>query len=494
MKKYILSIDQGTTSTRAILFDHNKKIVGCSQREGKLFYPHPGWVELDANSIWITTLAVISDVILKTKVDPSEIDSIGITNQRETTVIWDKKTGLPVYNAIVWQSRQTSEICQKWKENGYEGIIKNKTGLRIDPYFSASKIAWILENVDGARERAERGELLFGTIDSWLVWKLSGQKTHITDASNASRTLLCNIHNLNWDKELLKLLNIPKNILPEIRSTSEVYTYTAPYLFFNEKIPICSVVGDQQAALFGQRCIFPGMAKNTYGTGGFLLMNTGKDIVRSKTGLLSTVAWKMNDKVTYALEGSVFVSGSLMKYLRDQLNFFESTSETCDMAMRVKDTGGVYFVPAFVGLGAPYWRDDAKGTLVGLTFGTTKEHIVRAALEAMAYQSKDVLDAMEKDSQKKITLLKVDGGAAANDFLLQFQSNLLQCTVERFKINELTAMGAAFFAGLASGFWKDEDLDIPLDRQFTPDGDENQIKKRYKGWQKAIAACMTFDN
>lgn len=492
MKKYILAIDQGTTSTRAILFDHHKNIMGISQKEGHLFYPYPGWVELDANEIWTCTLAVIADVLQKTHIDPSEIEAIGITNQRETTVLWDKNTGLPIYHGIVWQSKQTIFQCQEAIKKGYEETIKKKTGLRIDPYFSASKIAWLLENVPGAREKAEHNELLFGTIDTWLVWKLSGQTCHITDVSNASRTLLCNFHTLEWDDELLEMFDIPRSILPEIRSTCEVYTKTSPEVFFNQQIPIASVIGDQQAALFGQGCRQAGLVKNTYGTGGFMLMNTGETIVESKYGLLSTVAWKIGDQVQYALEGSIFVSGSLMKYLRDQWNFFEKASQSQAMATSVKDTGGVYFVPAFVGLGAPYWDQDAKASVVGLTFGTTKEHIVRAALESMAYQSKDVLDAMIKDSGVSISSLKVDGGAAQNDFLLQFQSDLLQCQVERFAINELTALGAAFMAGLATGYWTMEDCHVDLEKVFTPENGEDIMRQKYEQWTKAVHACMAF--
>lgn len=492
MGKYILAIDQGTTSTRAILFDHECNIIKMSQKEGQIAYPKPGWVEQDANQIWIATMAVIADVISSAKIDPSDIHAIGISNQRETTVIWDKNTGLPIYDAIVWQSRQTDGICDQWREKGYEDIIRSKTGLRIDPYFSASKIRWILDHVEGAQERAEKGELLFGNIDSWLVWKMSGQKVHITDVTNASRTLVFNIHETKWDDELLEMFNIPKCMLPEIRSTSEQYTCTSPVLFFNQEIPICSVVGDQQAALFGQGCFEKGMVKNTYGTGGFMLMQTGDELVESRNGLLSTIAWKIGDKIDYALEGSIFVSGSLMKWLRDQLGLFEHTKETSDMAIRAKTTGGVYIVPAFVGLGAPYWDDKTRGMITGMTLGTNRDQLVRAALESMAYQSRDVMEAMQEDSHIQISSLKVDGGAAANDFLLQFQADLIQCPVERFKIQELTAMGAAFLAGLASGYWTKDDLNIALERRFEPKRTKEDMDERYMGWIRAVKTCIYY--
>lgn len=407
-------------------------------------------------------------------------------------MIWDRKTGLPVCKAIVWQSRQTSEICDRWKEAGLEDMIRQKTGLRIDPYFSASKIVWMLENVPGIRERAEKGDLMFGTMDSWIVWKLTGGEQHITDASNASRTMLANIETLEWDKDLLKLFDIPESILPRIVPTSQVYGTTAPYHFFGQEVPIASMVGDQQAALFGQLCLEKGMAKNTYGTGGFLLMNTGSDIVRSDNGLLSTVAWKIGDEVTYALEGSTFVSGSVMKWMRDELRLFDKVSETAEMAQRAGTTAGVYVIPAFVGLAAPYWDDRAKAAIVGLTLGTSHDQLVRAAIESMAYQAKDVLDCMEADSGIPIQVLKVDGGAAANDFLLQFQSDLCQLEVDRFKVNELTALGAAFLAGLAIGFWTMDELKIELGRKFVPNRDEKEMKKRYSNWKQAVKACRSF--
>ncbi|WP_276906791.1 glycerol kinase GlpK [Faecalibaculum rodentium] len=491
-KEYILAIDHGTTSTRAILFDHDCQIKAVSQKEGGVDYPKPGWVEQDATQIWLDTLAVMADVLNKSGIAPEQVKAIGISNQRETTVIWDKKTGLPVYKAIVWQSRQTSDICDRWKKEGLEDMIREKTGLRIDPYFSASKIVWILENVPGVREKAENGSLMFGNMDSWLVWKLTGGEQHITDASNASRTLLCNIAEVAWDKDLLKAFNIPEQLLPRIVPTSQVYGTTAPYHFFGCEVPIASVVGDQQAALFGQLCLEKGMAKNTYGTGGFLLMNTGKDIVRSNNGLLSTIAWQIGDEVIYALEGSIFVSGSIMKWMRDELNLFEKVGDTAEMAIRAGTTGGVYIIPAFVGLAAPYWDDKAKAAVVGLTLGTNHDQLIRAGIESMAYQAREVLNAMEADAGVPIQVLKVDGGAAANDFLLQFQSDLCQVEVDRFKVNELTALGAAFLAGLAVDFWKKDDLKIELGQAFKPERSKDEMDRRYRNWKEAVKACREF--
>ncbi len=491
-KEYILAIDHGTTSTRAILFDHDCQIKAVSQKEGGVDYPKPGWVEQDAIQIWLDTLAVMADVLNKSGIAPEQVKAIGISNQRETTVIWDKKTGLPVYKAIVWQSRQTSDICDRWKKEGLEDMIREKTGLRIDPYFSASKIVWILENVPGVREKAENGSLMFGNMDSWLVWKLTAGEQHITDASNASRTLLCNIAEVAWDKDLLKAFNIPEQLLPRIVPTSQVYGTTAPYHFFGCEVPIASVVGDQQAALFGQLCLEKGMAKNTYGTGGFLLMNTGKDIVRSNNGLLSTIAWQIGDEVIYALEGSIFVSGSIMKWMRDELNLFEKVGDTAEMAIRAGTTGGVYIIPAFVGLAAPYWDDKAKAAVVGLTLGTNHDQLIRAGIESMAYQAREVLNAMEADAGVPIQVLKVDGGAAANDFLLQFQSDLCQVEVDRFKVNELTALGAAFLAGLAVDFWNKDDLKIELGQAFKPERSKDEMDKRYRNWKEAVKACREF--
>jgi len=491
-KEYILAIDHGTTSTRAILFDHDWQIKAVSQKEGGVDYPKPGWVEQDATQIWLDTLAVMADVLNKSGIAPEQVKAIGISNQRETTVIWDKKTGLPVYKAIVWQSRQTSDICDRWKKEGLEYMIREKTGLRIDPYFSASKIVWILENVPGVREKAENGSLMFGNMDSWLVWKLTGGEQHITDASNASRTLLCNIAEVAWDKDLLKAFNIPEQLLPRIVPTSQVYGTTAPYHFFGCEVPIASVVGDQQAALFGQLCLEKGMAKNTYRTGGFLLMNTGKDIVRSNNGLLSTIAWQIGDEVIYALEGSIFVSGSIMKWMRDELNLFEKVGDTAEMAIRAGTTGGVYIIPAFVGLAAPYWDDKAKAAVVGLTLGTNHDQLIRAGIESMAYQAREVLNAMEADAGVPIQVLKVDGGAAANDFLLQFQSDLCQVEVDRFKVNELTALGAAFLAGLAVDFWNKDDLKIELGQAFKPERSKDEMDRRYRNWKEAVKACREF--
>nr|WP_276925831.1 glycerol kinase GlpK [Faecalibaculum rodentium] len=491
-KEYILAIDHGTTSTRAILFDHDCQIKAVSQKEGGVDYPKPGWVEQDATQIWLDTLAVMADVLNKSGIAPEQVKAIGISNQRETTVIWDKKTGLPVYKAIVWQSRQTSDICDRWKKEGLEDMIREKTGLRIDPYFSASKIVWILENVPGVREKAENGSLMFGNMDSWLVWKLTGGEQHITDASNASRTLLCNIAEVAWDQDLLKAFNIPEQLLPRIVPTSQVYGTTAPYHFFGCEVPIASVVGDQQAALFGQLCLEKGMAKNTYGTGGFLLMNTGKDIVRSNNGLLSTIAWQIGDEVIYALEGSIFVSGSIMKWMRDELNLFEKVGDTAEMAIRARTTGGVYIIPAFVGLAAPYWDDKAKAAVVGLTLGTNHDQLIRAGIESMAYQAREVLNAMEADAGVPIQVLKVDGGAAANDFLLQFQSDLCQVEVDRFKVNELTALGAAFLAGLAVDFWNKDDLKIELGQAFKPERSKDEMDRRYRNWKEAVKACREF--
>lgn len=491
-QQFILAIDHGTTSSRAILFDHDCHIVAMAQKEGNISYPHPGWVEQDAMGIWLDIQEVLAQVINKAGISPDQVAAIGISNQRETAVLWDKHTGLPVHPSIVWQSRQTGDIIEEWKEAGLEDLVRQKTGLRLDPYFSASKIAWILRKDKKLRQRAEKGEILFGTMDSWLVWKLTGGQRHITDVSNASRTLLCNIATLQWDDELLKAFNIPRAILPQIVPTSQNYGCTAPYAFFGSEVPICSIVGDQQAALFGQLCLEEGMAKNTYGTGGFLLMNTGSKIVRSKNDLLSTVAWQIGDRTTYALEGSIFVSGSVMKWMRDELKLFSDVNDTDQMAREAKTTGGVYIIPAFVGLGAPYWDAGAKASIVGLTLGTTRNQLVRAAVESMAYQAKDLLDAMEKDAGMKIATLKVDGGASKNDFLLQFQSDLCQIPVERFKVNELTALGAAFLAGLAAGWWTEDELKIEKERVFEPARSQEYMDHVYKNWKAAVASCQAF--
>lgn len=491
MEKYILAIDQGTTSSRAILFDQQRNIKEIAQKEFPQIYPQAGWVEQDANDIWLSVLAVVADCIQKAKIEPSQIAAIGISNQRETTILWDKKTGMPVYSAIVWQSRQSEKICDELKAKGYESLINKKCGLRIDPYFSATKIKWILDHVDGVKERANRGEILFGTVDSWIVWKLSNG-VHISDVSNASRTMLYNIHEDKWDEELLDIMEIPASLLPKIMPTSCVYAKTSPYLFFNEKIPIASVVGDQQAALFGQGCFEQGSVKNTYGTGGFLLMNTGTQIIPSKHGLLTTVAWKIDGQIEYALEGSIFVSGSLIKWLRDQMHLIVSANESEECAKRVPDTNGVYIIPAFVGMGAPYWDEKCRGAIFGLTLGVNKDHIVRAALESIAYQSKDVLNAMQEDSGVKIPYLRVDGGASANAFLLQFQSDLLQVPVERLSTTEITALGAATLAGLAIGFYRKEDLKVKKGNVIYPQMSKEKANTLYTQWKKAVSACCKY--
>ncbi|RDV22224.1 glycerol kinase, partial [Parageobacillus toebii] len=455
MERYILSLDQGTTSSRAILFNKNGEIVHIAQREFKQYFPKPGWVEHNANEIWGSILAVIATVLSEASVQPEQVAAIGITNQRETTVVWDKHTGLPIYNAIVWQSRQTADICEQLKQQGYDDLFRKKTGLLIDPYFSGTKVKWILDNVDGAREKAEKGDLLFGTIDTWLIWKLSGGRAHVTDYSNASRTLLFNIHTLQWDDEILNILGIPKSMLPKVRPSSEVYAKTIPHHFFGVEVPIAGAAGDQQAALFGQACFEEGMAKNTYGTGCFMLMNTGEKAVQSKHGLLTTIAWGIDGKVEYALEGSIFVAGSAVQWLRDGLRMIKKASDSETYAEKVDSTDGVYVVPAFVGLGTPYWDSDVRGAVFGLTRGTTKEHFIRATLESLAYQTKDVLAAMEADSGIALKTLRVDGGAVKNNFLMQFQSDMLGVPVERPVINETTALGAAYLAGLAVGYWKD---------------------------------------
>ncbi|MFE3976355.1 MULTISPECIES: glycerol kinase GlpK [unclassified Peribacillus] len=495
MEKYILSLDQGTTSSRAILFNEKGEIVHSSQKEFTQHFPKPGWVEHNANEIWGSILAVIAGVLSESGVKPEQIAGIGITNQRETAVVWDKETGTPVYNAIVWQSRQTSEICDDLKEKGLNDLFRDKTGLLIDAYFSGTKVKWILDNVEGARQRADEGKLLFGTIDTWLIWKLSGGKAHVTDYSNASRTLMYNIHELKWDEELLEILTVPKSMLPEVRPSSEVYAHTIEYHFFGQSIPIAGAAGDQQAALFGQACFNEGMAKNTYGTGCFMLMNTGAKAVSSEHGLLTTLAWGLNGKVEYALEGSIFVAGSAIQWLRDGLRMLNDAKDSEAYAKRVESTDGVYVVPAFVGLGTPYWDSEVRGAIFGLTRGTSKEHFIRATLESLAYQTKDVLDAMEADSGIELQTLRVDGGAVKNDFLMQFQSDLLQVPVERPTINETTALGAAYLAGLAVGYWKDQEeisQQWAVDKTFKPSMEVQDRDKLYEGWKKAVHAAMAF--
>ncbi len=495
MDSYILAIDQGTTSSRAILFRKDGTIKAVAQREFAQIFPQSGWVEHDALEIWGSVQSCVSQVLASHDVSAGEIMAIGITNQRETTVVWDRDTGLPIYHAIVWQSRQTAAICDDLKARGYEESVKAKTGLLIDAYFSGTKVKWILDHVDGAREKAQRGDLLFGTMDTWLVWKLSGGKAHVTDYSNASRTLLYNIYDLTWDTELLAMLDVPRAMLPEVRHSSEVYAHTEPSLFYNERVPIAGIAGDQQAALFGQACFAPGMAKNTYGTGCFMLMNTGDKAVRSTSGLLTTLAWGIDGHVEYALEGSIFVAGSAIQWLRDGLRMLKSAADSEAYALRVESTDGVYLVPAFVGLGTPYWDSDARGAVFGLTRGTTKEHVVRATLESLAYQTKDVLAAMEADSGIALTTLRVDGGVTMNDFLMQFQSDMLGVPVERPAVLETTALGAAYLAGLAVGYWRSrQDIvnNWRLGRTFHSQMSSNDREQLYFGWKKAVAATRAF--
>lgn len=492
--KYIMALDAGTTSNRAIIFDENSKVVSVAQQEFTQIFPKPGWVEHDPDEIWSTMKSVMQEALKQSDLSPRDIAGIGITNQRETCLLWNKKTGRPIYNAIVWQSRQTASIAEALKKQGYTDSVQEKTGLLIDAYFSATKIRWILDHVQGSRKQAEAGELLFGTIDTWLIWKLTGGKVHVTDYSNASRTMLFNINNLEWDDDLLKMLHIPKAILPEVKPSSCIYGETVPDIL-GTKVPIAGAAGDQQSALFGQGCFEPGMAKNTYGTGCFLLMNTGTERKHSKQGLVSTIAWGLDGKVEYALEGSVFVAGSAIQWLRDGLRIVDSASDSEWLAKKVEDNGGVYIVPAFVGLGAPYWDMDARGMIIGITRGTKKAHIVRATLESIAYQTKGVLDAMELDSGTTLQALKVDGGACANNLLMQFQSDMLRCGVERPQLTEITALGAAHLAGLAVGVWKSIDdfkKTWQLDRCFTPQMEEADAKLLYKGWKKAVKRAMQW--
>ncbi|KFZ42163.1 glycerol kinase [Anoxybacillus flavithermus] len=492
---YILALDQGTTSSRAILFNQKGEIVHIAQKEFTQHFPQPGWVEHNPNEIWGSILAVIATVLSEAAVEPKQIAAIGITNQRETTVVWDKQTGQPIYNAIVWQSRQTTQICEQLKQAGYDDVFREKTGLLIDAYFSGTKVKWILDHVEGAREKAERGGLLFGTIDTWLTWKLSGGKVHVTDYSNASRTLMFNIYEQRWDDELLGILQVPKAMLPDVRPSSEIYAHTAPYHFFGQEVPIAGIAGDQQAALFGQACFEQGMAKNTYGTGCFMLMNTGEKAVQSKHGLLTTIAWGVDGKVEYALEGSIFVAGSAIQWLRDGLRMIKEAKDSEVYATKVQSTDGVYVVPAFVGLGTPYWDSDVRGAVFGLTRGTTKEHFIRATLESLAYQTKDVLKAMEADAGITLTTLRVDGGAVKNNFLMQFQSDILGVPVERPIVNETTALGAAYLAGLAVGYWGSREeiaKQWNIDRAFEPKMSTDVRQHLYAGWKKAVRAAQMF--
>ena len=494
MEKYIMALDQGTTSSRTVIFDQFGNIVNMVSREFKQIYPKTGWVEHDPMEIWDSQKETALLAMQKTNLTASDITSIGITNQRETTVLWDKYTGKPIYNAIVWQCRRTAPICERLKKEGLANMIYHKTGLVLDAYFSATKIKWILDNVAGARERAERGDILFGTIDTWLLWNLSKGKIHATDFSNASRTMLFNIHQLSWDNELLELLNIPQNILPEVLPSSHLYGRTDKEIFGKE-IVISGDAGDQHAALFGQVCFEPGMIKNTYGTGAFMLMNTGEKAISSSNGLLTTIAWKIGDEVEYAMEGSVFVAGAVIQWLRDELQMIKTAAESEVFASKVKDTNGVYLIPAFVGLGAPYWDMYARGAILGLTRGVKKEHIIRAAIEAIAYQSRDVLEIMQKDSGIHLKMIKVDGGAVQNNLLMQFQANILGIPVVRPKITETTALGAAYLAGLATGFWNDKEeisRKWKTDKKYLPVMDNETKEKLYNGWKKAVQRALNW--
>ncbi|WP_423146006.1 glycerol kinase GlpK [Rubrolithibacter danxiaensis] len=493
MEKYILSFDQGTTSSRAIVFNNKGEIISIAQREFTQIYPKPGWVEHDAREIWSTQVAVATEAILKANLKPESCAAIGITNQRETTVVWDRETGEPVFNAIVWQDRRTAADCDNLKERGLDKLIQEKTGLVVDAYFSATKIQWILENVPGAKEKAIAGKLAFGTIDSWLIWNLTGGKTHITDVTNASRTLLFNIHSLSWDKDLLDIFDIPASMLPEVKSSSEIYGETAGNLFA-VKIPIAGIAGDQQAALFGQMCTETGMVKNTYGTGCFMLMNIGSKPILSKNNLVTTVAWKIGDEVAYALEGSIFIAGAVVQWLRDELNIISKSGEVEKLAERVQSSEGVYLVPAFAGLGAPHWNQYARGTIFGITRGTNKAHIARAALECIAYQTLDVLRAMEADAGISFKELRVDGGATANSLLMQFQADVLKTRVVRPQATEVTAIGAAYLAGLATGFWNSiEEIreQWKINKYFEPDSTLH-IDEMIKGWTKAVKAVKAW--
>jgi glycerol kinase len=495
-KRYVLALDQGTTSSRAIVFDDQSGIVAVAQKEFTQIFPKPGWVEHDADEIWSTQIGVAAEAVAKAGIGPGDIAAIGITNQRETTVVWDRTTGKPVHNAIVWQSRQTMEICDALKAKGLADTFRRKTGLVIDAYFSGTKVKWILDNVAGAREKAERGDLLFGTIDTWLIWKLTAGKVHVTDYSNASRTLMYNIRDLKWDEEILAELAVPASMLPAVRPSSEIYGHTDPAVFFGAAVPIAGAAGDQQAALFGQTCFKPGMAKNTYGTGCFMLMNTGEKVYESDNGLLTTIAWGLDGKVEYALEGSIFIAGAAVQWLRDSLRLIETAADSEYYARKVKDAAGVYVVPAFVGLGAPYWDMKARGAILGLTRGSGKANIIRAALDSMAYQTKDVLSAMEADSAIKLQALKVDGGAVGNNILMQFQADILGVPVDRPQVTETTALGAAYLAGLAAGVWSDKDSLVSnwkLDTRFTPQMDDAEAARLYKGWRKAVARALDWE-
>lgn len=493
MKEFILALDQGTTSSRAIVFDHNGLPVATAQKEFTQYYPKPGWVEHNPEEIWSTQTGVALEAITKARLESASIASIGITNQRETTIVWNRKTGKPVYNAIVWQDRRTADFCDRLKSEGQSRNILEKTGLIIDAYFSATKVRWILDNVQGARQMAEEGQLAFGTVDSWLVWNLTRGRLHITDASNASRTMLFNIHSLKWDEELLQVFDIPASMLPEVRASSEVYGNTVGH--FATSIPVAGIAGDQQAALFGQMCIEPGMVKNTYGTGCFMMMNIGNKPIESKSKLLTTVAWKIGEETQYALEGSIFIAGAVVQWLRDGLGIIKKSGDIEKLAAKVKDSEGVYFVPAFAGLGAPHWNQHARGTIVGITRGSTSSHIARAALDSIAYQTLEVLHAMQNDSGIDIRELRVDGGATVNNHLMQFQSDLLQAKVVRPKITETTALGAAYLAGLAVNYWsdiKEVKQQWQMDRIFSPQIKVNDTHSLIKGWHRAVNASKAW--
>lgn len=494
-RKYIMALDQGTTSSRAILFDKEGNVVATSQKEFTQFYPKVGWVEHNPMEIWGSQSGVMREVLETNSIRPEEVCAIGITNQRETTIVWEKSTGKPVYNAIVWQCRRTSEICDELKEKGYEKLIKDKTGLILDAYFSATKIKWILDNIEGAREKAENGELLFGTVDTWLIWNLTRGKVHVTDYTNAARTMLYNIKELKWDDEILEILDIPKSMLPDVKPSSYVYGHTDEGMLSGAQIPIAGCAGDQQAALFGQTCFEEGSAKNTYGTGCFMLMNTGENIVESKHGLLTTIAWGVDGKVEYALEGSIFIGGASIQWLRDELRVLYDAKQSEFYANSVKDTNGVYVVPAFTGLGAPYWDMYARGAIMGLTRGANRAHLVRATLESIAYQVKDVLNAMQEDSGLKLKDLRVDGGASSNNFLMQFQSDILDVNIDRPKVVETTALGAAYLAGLAVEFYNNKDeikKSWIIDREFIPNMSDDKRNLLYKGWKKAVSRSLLW--
>ena len=493
MNRYILALDQGTSSSRAIVFDGRGRTLAVSQKEFTQIFPKPGWVEHNPMEIWSSQASVIAEAMASIDINGSDIAAIGITNQRETTIVWDAETGTPVYNAIVWQDRRTSKYCDSLKRDGRTDLIRSKTGLIIDAYFSATKIRWILENVPEARQKANEGKLRFGTVDTWLIWMLTGGEVHVTDVSNASRTMLFNIHTLEWDKELLDLFNIPESMMPQVKSSSEVYGYTKARLFAH-KVPIAGIAGDQQAALFGQMCTEPGSVTNTYGTGCFLLMNSGERPIMSSNNLLTTIAWKIGDKVNYALEGSIFVAGSVVQWLRDGLGIFRSSAEVEKLAASVPDNGGVYFVPALTGLGAPHWDQYAKGSIYGISRGTTAAHIARAALEGIAFQTMDIVNAMQKDAGITLKELKVDGGASRNNLLMQFQADILGTSVIRPKVTETTALGAAYLAGLAVGYWEDLEhikSQWQVDKEFTPEADEARVDELKKGWADAIRRTLT---